>query len=424
MKYFFLLLSAMVLVCAGHAQTTRDEMAADPHKTGGVYYAYPSVSADNTPAPKGFRPFHISHYGRHGSRYLIADSDYTRVSALLHMADSLGALGDRGMELMGRLDSLMLETAGRGGDLSPLGRRQHHDIAARMYANYPEVFNDRAAISARSTLVPRCILSMASFCESLKERNPRLAIEMESSNRYMPYICYSTPESDLFNAPDGWWEEVYRKFVKSHTNPDRLVSSVFSDARFVKRYVKPEDFMWGIYWLASDAQNTECRISFYDFFTSDELFDLWQCFNSVFYARHANFGPSGGVHMQNAAPLLRNIIETADAAIGSKETSAALRFGHDGNVVPLTSLMHLHGCDAVIDEPEDFYKGWCDWKVTPMAANIQLIFFRNPKKPETILVKILHNERETSVPVDTDIWPYYDWNDLKAYFNSVMKQGS
>ena len=194
MKYFFLLLSAMVLVCAGHAQTTRDEMAADPHKTGGVYYAYPSVSADNTPAPKGFRPFHISHYGRHGSRYLIADSDYTRVSALLHMADSLGALGDRGVELMGRLDSLMLETAGRGGDLSPLGRRQHHDIAARMYANYPEVFNDRAAISARSTLVPRCILSMASFCESLKERNPRLAIEMESSNRYMPYICCSTPE--------------------------------------------------------------------------------------------------------------------------------------------------------------------------------------------------------------------------------------
>lgn len=424
MKYLCLLLSAMTFVCAGHAQTTREEMAADPDKTGGVYYAYPSVSADNTPAPKGFRPFHISHYGRHGSRYLIADSDYTRVSALLHKADSLGALADRGVELMGRLDSLMLETAGRGGDLSPLGRRQHHDIAARMYANYPEVFNDRAEISARSTLVPRCILSMASFCESLKERNPRLSIGMESSNRYMPYICYSTPESNLFNSPDGWWEEVYRKFVKSHTNPDRLVSTVFSDEGFVKRYVNPEDFMWWIYWLASDAQNTECRISFYDFFTSDELFDLWQCFNSVFYARHADFGPSEGVHLQNAAPLLRNIIETADAAIESEETSAALRFGHDGNVVPLTSLMHLKGCDAVIDEPEDFYKGWCDWKVTPMAANIQLIFYRNPKKPETVLVKILHNERETSVPVDTDIWPYYDWNDLKAYFNGVMKQGS
>ena len=152
--------------------------------------------------------------------------------------------------------------------------------------------------------------------------------------------------------------------------------------------------------------------------TSDELFDLWQCFNSHFYARHANYGPSEGVHLQNAARLVKNIIDTADAAIESEAPSAALRFGHDGNVVPLTALMHLKGCDAVIDRPEDFYKGWCDWKVTPMAANIQLIFFRNSKEPGKILVKILHNEKETEIPVKTDIWPYYDWKDVKAYFLS------
>ena len=70
----------------------------------------------------------------------------------------------------------MVETLGRGGDLSPLGRRQHRAIASRMIANYPEVFADNASITARSTLVPRCILSMASFCESLKEKNPRLTI--------------------------------------------------------------------------------------------------------------------------------------------------------------------------------------------------------------------------------------------------------
>ena len=312
----------------------------------------------------------------------------------------------------------MIETSGRGGDLSPLGRRQHHDIARRMMQNYPEVFTSGSKISARSTLVPRCILSMASFCESLKEKNPGLTIDMESSNRYMPYICYSTPESDAFNDKNGWWEEIYRKFVKKQTKPERLVSSIFRDNEFVEKYVKPEDFMWGVYWLASDAQNTEGKISFYDFMTSDELFDLWQCFNSHFYARHANYGPSEGVHLQNAARLVKNIIDTADAAIESEAPSAALRFGHDGNVVPLTALMHLKGCDAVIDRPEDFYKGWCDWKVTPMAANIQLIFFRNSKEPGKILVKILHNEKETEIPVKTDIWPYYDWKDVKAYFLS------
>jgi len=419
-KLIFSLLALAVSLSVG-AQTTREEMAADLNKTGGVYFAYPSVKADNTPAPKGYKPFHISHYGRHGSRYLISDNDYRWIADLIHKADSVSALTPLGKNFMLRLDSLMVETNGRGGDLSPLGRRQHHDIAERMQANYPEVFTDKSYITARATLVPRCILSMASFCESLKEKSPRLAIEMESSNRNMVYLCHSTKESDEFNGKHGWWKEVYRKFKESNTHPERVVASIFSDPVFVDRYVNPDDFMWGIYWLASDAQNTEGKISFYDLLTADELFDLWQCFNAVFYGQHANYAPANGVHLQNAANLLNNIIDTADEAIAMENPSAALRFGHDGNVVPLTALMHLEGCDAVIEKPEDFYKSWCDWKVTPMAANIQLIFFRNPKEPGKILVKILHNEHETRIPVETDIWPYYDWNAVKSFFRSNIR---
>ena len=401
------------------AQTSPAEMMADINKTGGVYYAYPATTAANTPAPKGYKPFHISHFGRHGSRYLISDNDYNRVTDLLHKADSAGALTPLGRELMERVDSLLIETRGRGGDLSPLGRRQHHDIAARMHNNYPEVFIDNASVTARSTLVPRCILSMASFCESLKEKNSRLYIDMESSNRYMPYICHSVKESDDFN--NGWWQEVYRKFKDKQTNPGRIVSSIFSDDEFVDRYVRPDDFIWDIYWLASDAQNTEGKIDFYKYLTAQEAFDLWQVLNSVFYAKHADYVPADGVHLQNAANLLNNIIDTADAAILSDVPSAALRFGHDGNVVPLTALMSLERCDAAIERPEDFYKGWCDWYVTPMAANVQLIFFRNPKMPQNILVKILHNEKETRIPVHTDKWPYYDWQDVKSFFKSRIK---
>ncbi|MDE7403311.1 MAG: histidine phosphatase family protein [Muribaculaceae bacterium] len=421
MKRFLFAAGLAVCTLWVSAQTTPAEMASDPNKTGGVYFAYPSAAADKTEAPKGYKPFHISHYGRHGSRYLISDNDYAWMANLMHKADSAGALTLLGVDFMNRIDSLMIETKGRGGDLSPLGRRQHHDISSRMYNNYPEVFNKDARITARSTLVPRCILSMASFCESLKEKNPSLYIDMESSQRYMPYLCHSVPESDKFNGRDGWWQEQYRKFEEANTKPDRLVKSLFSDSEFVDRYVNPHDFMWGVYWLASDAQNTEGKIDFYDLLTSYELFGLWQCFNARFYAQHADYAPANGVHLQNAANLLNNIIDTADSAIADKNTSAALRFGHDGNVVPLTSLMGLEGCTAVIDRPEDFYKGWCDWKVTPMAANIQLIFYRNPKNPD-ILVRVLHNEKETHVEgVDATLWPFYKWEDLKAHFKSRIK---
>ena len=60
------------------AQTTREEMFADICKTAGVYYAYPAPEKlDYTAAPKGYKPFYISHFGRHGSRYLIGENEYT-----------------------------------------------------------------------------------------------------------------------------------------------------------------------------------------------------------------------------------------------------------------------------------------------------------------------------------------------------------
>ena len=398
------------------AQTTREDMAADLNKTGGVYYAYPTTVADNTPAPKGYKPFHVSHYGRHGSRYLISDNDYLRVSRLVNKADSMGALTALGKDLKNRVDSLLVEASGRGGDLSPLGRRQHRSIANHLITNYPEVFTAKSSITARSTLVPRCILSMASFCESLKEVNPKLTIDMESSNRYMNYLCHSTSESDSFNGKNGWWNEVYRKFKEKNTNSDRLVNSIFRK-EFIEKYVNPDDFMWDIYWLASDAQNTEEKIDFYDLFTADGVIDLWQCFNASFYARHSNYEPAEGKHLNNARNLLNNIIVTADEAIISNEPSAALRFGHDGNIVPLAALMHIENCDSMMSNKDEFYKGWCDWYVAPMGANIQLILFRNAKdKTAPVLVKILHNEKEVHIPVATDNWPYYKWEDVKNFY--------
>jgi len=404
------------------AQTTFEEMSADLNKTGGVYYAYPTVSADNTPAPKGYKPFYVSHYGRHGSRYLISDNDYIWIWKLFHKAEEANALTPLGKDVMLRLDTVMEEADKRGGDLSPLGARQHRDIARRMFENYPEVFKGKGKkISARSTLVPRCIISMGNFCQSLKQQNPDLDITLESSQKYMPYLCYNTPESNEFNSR-GWWREVKRKFERRQIKPARLVKEIFSDPVFVERYVKPEDFMWGMYWVASDAQNTENKISFYDVFTPQELFDIWQCFNADFYVCNSNFPAAEGKHLNNAKPLLRNFIEGAENAIAGEGEAATLRFGHDGNVVPFTALLHFENCYGEAERPEDFYKVWNDWRVAPMAANIQMILFRNDRKPSDILVKFLHNEKETHIPVKTDIWPYYRWSDVSAYYKSLLEK--
>ena len=66
MKKLMLLLSFLALALPLAAQTARDEIAADPAKAAGLHYAYPGPQSVQTPAPKGFKPFYISHFGRHG----------------------------------------------------------------------------------------------------------------------------------------------------------------------------------------------------------------------------------------------------------------------------------------------------------------------------------------------------------------------
>ena len=57
---------------------------------------------------------------------------------------------------------------------------------------------------------------------------------------------------------------------------------------------------------------------------------------------------------------------------------------------------------------------WADFRITPMATNLQFIFYRN--KAGEVIVKLLHNEKECRLPVESDMAPYYPWKQLRKYF--------
>lgn len=421
-KLIKLTLAFLILPFLASAQTAKEEIFEDLNKAGGVYYAYPVSSVEQTAVPKGYEPFYISHYGRHGSRYLVSDNDYLWVLELMRKAKDAGALTPLGLDALDRIEKVWDEAEGRGGDLSPLGVKQHRGIAERMFNTFPEVFKGKVDISARSTIVMRCAMSMDAFCERLKELNPELQITREASNRYMCYLNYHSPESNKFTAPDGPWQEEYRKFEESHTKGDRLVKSLFCDEKFVTRNVNPHTLMWGFYWLAVGMQDIETQVSFMDLFEPQELFDLWQAFNYRFYVCDSNYAGNNGMMLDNAKPLLENIIESADACIESGKTGATLRFGHDGNLIPLVGLLGFKDCYDSVEKPADFYKHFVTYEISPMAGNAQIIFFRNKKNHDDIIVKFLHNERETSIPVDTDMYPYYKWSDVRNYYTGLLAE--
>ncbi len=121
---------------------------------------------------------------------------------------------------------------------------------------------------------------------------------------------------------------------------------------------------------------------------------------------------------RQATALLRNIVDSADKAIAIGKPCSDLRFGHDTHLIRLLALMGVEGCNGREADIEKFHLAWQDYRVSPMAANLQLIFFRNAAGD--VLVKLLHNEHEVHLPLVAVEGPYYNWNELRRYFIGLL----
>ncbi|MFR7708254.1 MAG: DUF2764 family protein [Alistipes inops] len=67
---------------------------------------------------------------------------------------------------------------------------------------------------------------------------------------------------------------------------------------------------------------------------------------------------------------------------------------------------------------EKFHLAWQDYRVSPMGANLQLIFYRDKKND--ILVKILLNECEVTLPLNSKMVPYYSWKEVETFLAEVI----
>jgi hypothetical protein len=93
--------------------------------------------------------------------------------------------------------------------------------------------------------------------------------------------------------------------------------------------------------------------------------------------------------------------------------------------MPLACLLELDQCGASVNDLNELDKYWRNYKIYPMGCNIQLIFYRPTKmvngqcpmvNAKDILVKALLNERECTLPIKTNQYPYYKWSDLRQYY--------
>lgn len=418
MKRFIFLSLICCLSVQIFAQTAKDEIFSDIHRSASNFYAYPAPTGVMTAPPKGYEPFYLSHYGRHGSRFLSDPREYEEPLKIMREAEQNGVLTSLGKQVLCVLDSIAGIAVGKYGELTPLGARQHRDIADRMYKNYPEVFRGETEVDARSTVIIRCILSMTVECLQLQSMNPKIRFKNDASYADMFYMNNEDARFDRMRKEDEVVASI-AGFRKEHLHPERLMNELFTDSNYVKWKINGGELMSSLFKVAGNMQSHDIGLDLYPVFTKEECYDLWLVEN---YRWYVNFGPSpltkGKIPFVEA-DLLKNILDTADTCLVKKENSATLRFGHEVCVLPLACLLELENAGYQTDEADHVADIWRNYHLMPMACNIQFIFFRK-KASDDILVKIMLNENEMTLPIESDIAPFYHWKDVESYYRNKL----
>ncbi len=420
MKKLFFLLTAVLLLCApAWSQDARTLLKQNPERYGGVHHSYeaPETTVD-TPAPKGYEPFYVSHYGRHGSRYLTSMNSVTRVSHLFDRLDSLGVLSTEGEALHKALKALEQSHEDQAGYLTLRGGREHQGIAHRLYQRVPGVFaqTDRDRVVAESSYVQRCIQSLANFSLALKADAPQLRFDIYAGERFMKHISPGTsvPRNRSHSA-------VFDSVLNARFDPARVMNAWFSDPWVAAQHLGKYSVRQFIYYVFYAGGINQCLADDYDlpeihaFFTEDELYNLWYCENLSHFDSMSNTLDNGCRFNETGRKILADFVSKADAAVAGNDVAADLRFGHDSGLLPLLSYLRLEGYQETVPMAQAAESGWYSFEQMPMGSNLQLIFYRNGK--DDVLVKILRNEKETTIPALKPYkGPYYRWKDLRNYF--------
>ena len=318
-------MAACSLLSTISAQTVKDHIRENPAYASCNYHIYPdSIDAQLTPAPKGKKPFYISHYGRHGSRYISNRSGFDEPFMMMMHADSLDELTPTGQRVLEVMKQIMNNSEDRWGELTEHGRRQHREIARRMAERFPEVLGDTAHVEARSTIVPRCMMSMGTAMMELAQINPKLRITMESTKRTMGYMNYQ--DRDLRKIQmSAQAKEAYNKFIANRMGNTfianrmgntRLMELIFKNPDIVNEIVDEDHFNYYLMKMGLFQVHTPLSKNTYitDIFHIDELYRLWEVDNALWYIRHGACKLNGGTQPYSQRYLLRQIIADADSS--------------------------------------------------------------------------------------------------------------
>ena len=406
-------------VCGAiHAQRdSRAEVMADIERAGGTYYLYPMDQPAPTPAPKGYRPFYVSHVGRHGSRFALGSKIYEELLEIWTGGHEQGWLTPQGEAVYEAFTALYPSIARREGNLTHKGQAQHRYIASQIFKNYPAVFKGPTRAEAVSTVSHRVIVSMFSFLRELDALDRDFSYDVDYGQPYQSYLLPDVIDSDADRT-----EQAGQKF-------DSFLASILAEGEvdleaMLGRWIsQPDsllpdtearlDFCDGMHTFVSSLDNLDVPVPevFYSLFSPEERYAIWRLDNYGAYALLGRSPDTQNLRVQAMQALWDDFRDKAEAD-WANGVQLRLRFAHDSTLMPLLSLLDVNGMGARIEDPAQVEQYWRSFDI-PMACNLQFIFFKSKKNPD-ILVQVLLNGREATLPLPMAApGSFYRWDEVK-----------
>ncbi len=408
----------------------------------GTKAPYRFAAEGNTPPPYGYKPVFINYVGRHGARFLTDPEDLISVMKILSAAKKMHCLTRSGYRLERMLYIFGKIEKGNYGNITRAGAEEQEGIGLRMYRHYAGVFKGNG-LNVVMTSKVRTQQSARAFLKSLSSYPSYKIHERiipDSSDDILRYYDLSSAYRSYKKGPT----------VKSRIDSllaDRRMKKALSDLNaeffrnsFMKKmqaggiaiagkngkriYYDIKDFtdnLFGIYTIEY-SMRYEIRKSgrsldntdFGSFFNSEDL--QWLAFTDG-AGEFMEKGPACdtlGIQIRDAVPLLVDFIRTADDYINFPNSiDADLRFAHAETVSPFATLLGIRAASSPSPSIFRYGRHWQPSKIIPLSSNIQWILY---SKNGHYLLKVLLNEREAKLPINTSTFPYYDWEEVKNYY--------
>lgn len=417
MKTYRLTIIIALLSCVSVAfaqvhqsETAVNALKEDPTRAGNNTNSYEFRDIHDTKPPKGYKPFYISHYGRHGSRSNWGGSSYEGVISALESGKQMGILTPGGDSLLVAARKVLESYNGMDGRLTQRGVREHTAIAERMYKRYPSVFKGKKMVRAFGSTVQRCLISMNAFTTSLVRQNPDLYFYLDTGEKFMDYLDNERGWQQKSSAASRAAREALQGLPDDTLGVlSRLFTDVAKSRSFVKSARSLTENVWNTAIIAEDFDIDDNLFRFLPF---DAIYKRWAQSNVSLYTGHCNSVESGDERVPMAQSCVEDIVAKADECIATGKYAADLRFGHDYPLMALVSYLGIEGVGERIpaDQICDRWLGF--WNI-PMGSNLQMIFYRNKKGD--VLVKFLYQEQETRlIGLEPFEGPYYKWETVKA----------